>query len=300
MPINELEKHPYLNYLQQGSYPEINNYKGLIIGSFPVYSCTDTINEDLDVVEQRFVPEDVTMRFFYGSRRSGFWDYCAAAFREPNPTVALPNDEPKISHIIARERAIELLKSNCLLITDVIKQTNRREYGDEDSNLWITNNASNFISRNIALNSGIINILEEHTTIQNLYFTATGLRGKSPFGWFRKIFNGDIRFEIYITIGRRTWSMTCLINQRKFNVFMLPTPKSRGVHFSDNQRTQMFVNYLRNQMNDFYNEISIVPRSRRTNQQESTLSIARRRFLIECYRQALVLNNLDFEGSLQN
>jgi hypothetical protein len=63
MPIGEVETHPYL---LQGA---ISNVNKLILGSFPVYECTDPDN-DRKVYKRQ---EEGTVRFFYGSIDSDFW-----------------------------------------------------------------------------------------------------------------------------------------------------------------------------------------------------------------------------------
>jgi len=116
MPINELERHPFLNYLET-EIERNRSYKGLIIGSYPIYSCTDTIHNNPERVVQRFIEDKVTMRFFYCSRRSKFWEYCSSAHGEENP-IRLINDFNE-----NRVRTIDFLNRNNLLITDVIYQT---------------------------------------------------------------------------------------------------------------------------------------------------------------------------------
>ena len=63
MPIGEIETHPYL---QLGL---INGATKLILGSFPVYECTNPDNE----LKQQNRQNDGSVRFFYGSIDSGFW-----------------------------------------------------------------------------------------------------------------------------------------------------------------------------------------------------------------------------------
>lgn len=298
MPINELEQHPFLDYLQQDNIEIRNDYMGLIIGSFPVFSITNSLDNNLNIVAERFDLEAAKMRFFYGSNESSFWKYISSAIGEQNPTVALPNDNIAIHHLTARQRTISFLQRNKLYITDSLFQTNRFENKDEDKNLWKTNHVNYFIHNNLSLNTNIIEILEENTTIQNLYFTSTGLNRKSPFGWFRQIFGNNITIQNENIIGGRKWSFNCSIKGRKYNVFMLPTPKPRGIHFTDKSRTQMFVNYLQSHMNDFYNEIEDLLIIYHTQLQKQTLSVARINFLIECYRQAFVFQNLNFDGQI--
>lgn len=298
MPINELERHPFCNYLQEDNLEILSDYKGLIIGSFPVFSITNSLDHNLDVAIERFVQQDVHMRFFYGSKKSNFWKYVSAALGKANPTTQEPYDDINNLHLIAKQRAISLLQENKLIITDSIFQTNRNFENDEDSNLWITDNVDEFILENLSLNTDIINLIDEHPTIKYLYFTATGLNGKSPFGWFRQIFRNNITIQNENNIDGRIWSFQCNIDQRQFNAFMLPTPKPRGIHFTDNSRTQMFVNYLQSQLNDFYFEIANLPQAERTILQSQTLKTARNSFIIECYRQAFVEYNLEFNGHI--
>jgi hypothetical protein len=65
MPIGEIETHPYLH---QG---QINRATKLILGSFPVYECT---NQD-NLIKQENRHDEGTVRFFYGSIDSKFWQF---------------------------------------------------------------------------------------------------------------------------------------------------------------------------------------------------------------------------------
>jgi len=67
MPVNELEKHPYLLSINDADYKP-DYFEGLIIGTFPVYSVTGTLTEQNQTFP-RFVEVDSYMRFFYGSKR---------------------------------------------------------------------------------------------------------------------------------------------------------------------------------------------------------------------------------------
>jgi hypothetical protein len=60
MPIGERETHPYLH---QG---QIIGATKLILGSFPVYECTDNDND----LKQQNRQNEETVRFFYGSNRN--------------------------------------------------------------------------------------------------------------------------------------------------------------------------------------------------------------------------------------
>ncbi len=63
MPINEIEIHPYL---KQG---QLTNSKSLILGSFPVYECTDPDT----LPKQKIRKSNNAFRYFYGSSKSSFW-----------------------------------------------------------------------------------------------------------------------------------------------------------------------------------------------------------------------------------
>jgi len=162
----------------------------------------------------------------------------------------------------------------------------------------ISENINNFVLQNLSLNYSIGDIIDENPNLKNLFFTATGLDGKSPFGWFRRIFENNLIIDNIFEVEGRIWSFNCIINNRRFNVFMLPTPKPRGIHFTNNQRTITFCNYLQSIDIDFYNEIDNLPMINRTNIQKQLLSEYRVSFLIETYRQAIIENNLNFNGTL--
>ena len=81
---------------------------------------------------------------------------------------------------------------------------------------------------------------------------------------------------------------------------MLPTPKPRGIHFTDNQQNPAFINYLQSIDLGFYNQIANLPQANRNEMQENQLTQYRKLFLIENYRQAFVYENLEFNGNLNN
>ena len=64
MPKGEKEIHPYLDMGQ------IKGSQKLILGSFPVYECTDSDNER----KQKTRKDEGTVRFFYGSNRNKLWE----------------------------------------------------------------------------------------------------------------------------------------------------------------------------------------------------------------------------------
>jgi hypothetical protein len=50
MPVHEIERHPFLQYYQNIPSFRSQAYKGIIFGFFPVFVCTDTIDENLAIV----------------------------------------------------------------------------------------------------------------------------------------------------------------------------------------------------------------------------------------------------------
>lgn len=113
MPIGEIETHPYL---QQG---QINVATKLILGSFPVYECTDQDNP----LKQQNRQNEGTIRFFYGSIDSELWglyrDYI-------DNTILLP---PNPDFILSS------LTQNQIAVSDTIVSCERHYYSSEDSKL---------------------------------------------------------------------------------------------------------------------------------------------------------------------
>lgn len=293
MPINELEQHPCLNYPKNPSI----DYKGIVIGTFPVYGSTDTLDQNLEVCNERCNLKEVNMKFFYGSKESQFWDLIASAFDVHNPIV---ENEPKIS----KENAIRFLEDKELLISDVLWRTNRgsnkikNDYNSEDKYLMITDGVEERVVRNRSLNYDLRSVLDQNKSLAFIYFTATGILGKSPFGWFKKIFGKELReMNSSDKAGNRIWAKKLKIYGREYTAFFLPTPKERGVHLGDKKKLLSFINYLQVNDIDFYNRIKDIPKAKRTSKQKECLTKYRRKFLIESYRQAFVEQNVNYDGS---
>jgi hypothetical protein len=113
MPIGELEFHPYLAI---GAIP---NASKLILGSFPVYECTDPDNE----IKAQLRADEGTIRFFYGSARSSFWSLYS---EHVDNQVVLPPDPIAILQSLAARR---------IAITDTIISSERLEYESSDTSL---------------------------------------------------------------------------------------------------------------------------------------------------------------------
>lgn len=300
MPLDVIERHPFLDYHESPAARQVA-YKGLIIGSFPVFAVTDSVDIQGNIFDRRFRPAQARMKFFYSSEKSDFWEYCSKAFGESvNPALTQPGDVSANGIGTTRQRCIDFLIHHELLMTDVVYQTNRTGEGSEDDDLWITAGAPEALVPHLQLNHNLPALLTQHPTIRNLYFTSTGQTGKCPFGWFKMIFGHHLTANQPVSYDGRLWSSVCNIDGRSYNAFFLPTPKPRGIHFTDDRRLLQFVNYLQHQHPGFYNQISLIPKVQRTHHQKQTLSSHRYNFLIECYRQALVHNNRQFDGTLPN
>ena len=289
MPINELEIHPYLDSINDRNH-EINYFENLIIGSFPIYSITDTLIQDESTIH-RFNQQNAFMRFFYGSKKNSFWRLFSSALFSDNPTDL--NQEDRTNS------AISLLIQNQFLITDVIFKTNRIGENSEDSDLWVETN-NDFVIQNRSLNTDIIRILNRNIDIKYLYFTSTILNGNSPFGWFRELFGNNLQFRILHEVENRVISASLLINGREYIAFFLPSPAgngTRGLHFNL-QRTQIFINYIQSVDLDFYEEIDLLPLRERSSAQKNRLTQLRNDFLIESWRQVIVNKNIYFDGNI--
>jgi G:T/U-mismatch repair DNA glycosylase len=111
--MNNKEIHPYLNE---------GNIKGctkLILGSFPVYACTNPDNIEKLTIRNT----EGTVRFFYGSCKSRFWGLYHQ-FIDNNVTVP-----------IKKEIAIDSLKKHKIAISDTIKSCKRKGTSALDSDL---------------------------------------------------------------------------------------------------------------------------------------------------------------------
>jgi hypothetical protein len=290
MPNNELEIHPYLESINDCDQ-DVNYFENLIIGSFPIYSITDTLNEDGSIVS-RFNSQDAFMRFFYGSKKNSFWELFSNVLGTNNPTELEQNSRT--------QSAISILVENNFLITDVIHKTNRNHVKSEDSELWVTT-SNDFVNNNRTLNWDLDRVLNRNINIKYIYFTSTEINGNSPFGWFKEIFRNNYSMAILNQIGNRIISASIEINNRKYIIFFFPSPAGngvRGIQLSNTRRTEIFVNYIRSIDFQFFEEINVLPQNERTQFHKSRLTQLRRNFLVESWRQAVILKNIDFNGNI--
>lgn len=291
MPINELEVHPFLDSIDDQAFGP-NYFEGLIIGSFPVYAVTNSIYPN-GFIEERFVADQANLNYFYGSNRNSFWRLISDVFESPNPAIDFPGNQRV-------QQAIDLLVRNKLLISDSLFKTNREEFDAQDSALYKFSN-DHFVNQNKSLNHGIVDLLQRNSNIKYLYFTSSVLTGSSPFGWFRQIFGDRLTMGNQFAVDGRPVSAEIEIDGRKFQVFFLPSPAgsgSRGLQFTDDNRTQIFVNYIQSVDLLFYRQIDRIPKIIRTAAQKTRLTQLRSAFLLESWRQAFVEKNTGFDGGI--
>ena len=145
-------------------------------------------------------------------------------------------------------------------------------------------------------NLGLVNILEEHQEIESLYFTSIIENGKSPYGIFKNIlFDQEFEEIEHFNPNNKNWAKIIQVNGRFLKVFFLPTPKERTIALTPNQQHPLFVNYLNSILgNNFVNNL-IYPLN---DDLKNQIQHHRKNFLIEIYRQAIVNNNLNFNGAI--
>jgi hypothetical protein len=290
MPVNELEIHPYLDTINYKAKDE-NYFENLIIGSFPIYAITNRVLENNQIQEIDLNENNADMRFFYGSNKNNFWSWFANAFNADNP---LEQANPELR----KPDAVELLVANKFLITDVLYKTNRKNTSALDSDLWVKSQ-NNFVVQNRSLNYSLRSLLNTNKAIKNLYFTATSLDGKTPFGWFKKIFGDDLVFQNINVIHNNTVSATLTVNNREYNAFFLITPGggwARRIPFTGVNNDGMFSNYLMDIDEGFYHDIEHVYKDDRTDAQKDTLKQYRKNYIKLYYTQLLNAKNMLFDG----
>jgi G:T/U-mismatch repair DNA glycosylase len=130
MPVGEIEEHPYL---QRGQTP---NASRLILGSFPVYECTNPESE-LKAARRN----EGTVRFFYGSSRNRLWRLYAEYIDQQ---ILPPWDGNRI---------IESLSMRNIAISDTIQSCERINFSSEDTALrnqvWNVNQIRTLIENGV-------------------------------------------------------------------------------------------------------------------------------------------------------
>lgn len=147
MPLEEIETHPYLQLGQIGEATK------LILGSFPVYECT---NPDTVLKQQNRINEG-TIRFFYGSVDSSFWRLYSEII--DNEINLPPNPNELLTSLSDRHIAI----------ADTIISCQRHGYSSEDSKLiektWnrqgIQTLITNGVTKILCTSKGVLRDLEK-------------------------------------------------------------------------------------------------------------------------------------------
>ena len=161
MPLGERETHPYLHHGQ------IIGATKLILGSFPVYECTDNDND----LKQQNRQNEETVRFFYGSNRNSLWTKYSQCI---DNSISKPWDT---------ELILESLRKKQIAISDTIlscerynykidKKTGKKillPYSSEDSALknknWnrdiIRTLINNGVTKILCTSKGVLNDLEK-------------------------------------------------------------------------------------------------------------------------------------------
>lgn len=177
MPIGELETHPYLEI------GNIANSTKLILGSFPVYECTNPDNG----LKQYNRQQEGTVRFFYGSIDSSFWqkysDYVDNDIHLP------PNQELIIQSLAARHIAI----------SDTFISSERHDYSSEDTKLvnrtpnqqGIRNLIQRGVMKILCTSKGVLKTLDKNVVCSR----------RNPIGEFDEHLTNNFQDEFIEGIG---------------------------------------------------------------------------------------------------
>lgn len=173
MPIGEIETHPYLH---QG---EISGASKLILGSFPVYECTDQDGESKQKTRQK----EGTIRFFYGSSRSKLWELYGKTIDSDIPSDPNPN---QILQSLAKSR---------IAVSDTIYSCERHLVSSEDSKLirriynrdGVQKLIQDGVRRIVCTSKGVLNDLEKQIV----------LFGANPFGQVN-VWAGDAFQSVFL------------------------------------------------------------------------------------------------------
>lgn len=141
-----METHPYL---VQGQIP---NATKMILGSFPVYECTDPDNQ----IKQQNRNNEGTVRFFYGSIDSSFWSLYATHI---DNNIQLPPNPNAI---------LQSLTQKQIAIADNIISCQRLEFSSEDAKLikkrWNRQNVraliQNGVTKILCTSKGVLSDLQ--------------------------------------------------------------------------------------------------------------------------------------------
>ncbi len=208
MPIEEIEIHPYL---QQG---QINGATKLILGSFPVYECTDQDNP----LKQQNRQNEGTIRFFYGSIDSGLWGLYRDNIDDtillpPNPNLILPS-----------------LAQRQIAVSDTIASCERHGFSSEDSKLirrtynrqGIQTLIQNGVRKIICTSKGVLKDLEKQIILQ----------GNLPFGQVDNLAGSTFQDNFITGLGGNNNQITSpiakvfIVDNFQVTALAIPSPGS--------------------------------------------------------------------------
>ena len=187
MPIGEVETHPYLHI------GEIIGRSKLILGSFPVYECT---NEDNDFKRAKRSSEG-TIRFFYGSNRNSLWLKYQSYI--DNGLSGPWNENQIINSLKQRDIAISDLILSCERYIYKTKETGEKvldPYSSEDGALraikWNDKGLQKLITNGVVkilcTSKGVLSNLEKNIILKNGFgVTDTYLSGIKQGAFIEKI-----------------------------------------------------------------------------------------------------------------
>lgn len=208
MPIGEKETHPYL---QQG---QIIGATKLILGSFPVYECTDMDNP----LKKRNRLNEGTIRFFYGSKDSRFW----RLYRDNiDDTIMLPPNPDNIILSLTREK---------IAVSDTILSCERHEYSSEDSRLIrrtynkqiIQTLIQKGVRKIICTSKGVLKDLEKQVILQ----------GNIQFGQVDTVSSNNFQNSFLSTLGGNNNQITnpiskvFIVDNFRLTALAIPSPGS--------------------------------------------------------------------------
>lgn len=228
MPIGELETHPYL---KEG---QINGATKLILGSFPVYECTD---DDNDLKRENRLNEG-TVRFFYGSNRNSLW----AKYRQyVDNTVIQPwNDKLILNSLKDRNIAISDTIISCeRYIYKTNKRTGARDldpYSSSDNAL--VNKTWNKEDIRTLINDGVIKILCTSKGVLNSLEQQIICTPRNPLGRKDNRLSTEFQSEFVERIGGNPNQITndvaksFIVDNRQILALAIPSPGSpqRQIH----------------------------------------------------------------------
>ena len=208
MPLGEKETHPYL---QQG---QINGATKLILGSFPVYECTDQDNH----IKQQNRKNEGTIRFFYGSIDSGLW----GLYRDIiDNTILLP---PNPNFILAS------LTQRQIAISDTIISCERHNFSSEDSKL--IRRKYNIIGLQTLIQNGVRKIICTSKGVLKDFEKQIILSGTIPFGQIDNLSGCIFQDNFIAGLGGNNNQITSpiskvfIVNGERITVLAIPSPAS--------------------------------------------------------------------------